>query len=125
MKYVHIIATLAVIQFVVFSFLVGRARQQFGVKAPDIGGHEEFERVFRVQMNTLEQLVCFLPALFLAANYWSPIFAAIAGVVYLIGRLIYRQSYISDPSTRSLGFIITFIPTFVLLVAALVGALFS
>lgn len=125
MKYVHIIATLAVFQFIVFSFLVGQARQKYGVKAPAISGHDEFERVFRVQMNTLEQLVCFLPALFLAAIYWSPIFAAIAGVVYLIGRIIYRQSYISDPSTRTLGFMLTLIPTFVLLVAALIGAIIS
>ena len=125
MKYVHIIATLAVLQFIVFSFLVGQARQKYGVKAPAISGHDEFERVFRVQMNTLEQLVCFLPALFLAAIYWSPIFAAIAGVVYLIGRIIYRQSYISDPSTRTLGFMLTLIPTFVLLVAALIGAIIS
>ena len=125
MKYVHIIATLAVFQFIVFSFLVGQARQKYGVKAPAISGHDEFERVFRVQMNTLEQLVCFLPALFPAAIYWSPIFAAIAGVVYLIGRIIYRQSYISDPSTRTLGFMLTLIPTFVLLVAALIGAIIS
>jgi glutathione S-transferase len=125
MKYVHIIAILAVVQFVVFSFLVALARQKYGVKAPAIGGHDEFERVFRVQMNTLEQLVCFLPALFLAAHYWSPIFAAVAGVIYLIGRLVYRQSYISDPSTRSLGFLLTIIPTFVLLAAALLGAVVS
>ena len=125
MKYVHIIATLAVFQFVVFSFLVGRAREKYGVKAPAISGHEKFDRVFRVQMNTLEQIVCFLPALFLAAHYWSPIFAAVAGLVYLIGRLVYRQSYVSDPSTRGLGFILTIIPTFVLLAAALIGAVVS
>jgi len=125
MKYVHIIAALAVIQFVVFSFLVGRAREKYGIKAPAISGHEEFERVFRVQMNTLEQLVCFLPALFLAATYWSPIFAAMAGVIYLIGRLLYRQSYISDPSKRATGFLLTIVPTFVLLIAGLIGAVIS
>lgn len=125
MKYVHVIAVLAVMQFIVFSFLVGRAREKHGVKAPAISGHPEFERVFRVQMNTLEQLVCFLPALFLAATYWSPVFATLAGVVYLIGRLIYRQSYITDPSKRALGFILTIVPTAVLLFAALIGALIS
>ena len=125
MKYVHVIAILAVMQFVVFGFLVGRARLKYGVKAPAISGNAEFERVFRVQMNTLEQLVCFLPALFLAATYWSPVFAALVGIVYLVGRLIYRQSYITDPSKRALGFLLTIVPTFVLLIAALIGALVS
>ena len=125
MNYVHIVAILAVFQFIVFSFLVGRARVKHGIKAPAISGNEEFERVFRVQMNTLEQLACFLPALLLAAVYWPPIYVSLAGLVYLSGRLVYRQSYISNPSKRALGFLLTIVPTFCLLVAALIGALFK
>jgi len=122
MDLVNIVAVLAVFQFIVFSFLVGKARVQYGVKAPAVQGHEQFERVFRVQMNTLEQIVCFIPALLLANIYWPDIFVALVGTVYLIGRLIFRHSYISDPSTRALGFMLTLIPTVVLLIAALIGA---
>ena len=66
MHLVHVVALLAVIQFMVFSFLVGVARDKYGVRAPAISGNDAFERAFRVQMNTLEQLAGFLPALFIA-----------------------------------------------------------
>ena len=122
MDLVNSVAALAVFQFVVFSFLVGQARIEYGVKAPAVSGHENFERAFRVQMNTLEQMVCFIPALLLANVYWSDTFVALVGVVYLVGRLIYRQSYVADPSKRTLGFMLTLIPTLVLLIAALIGA---
>lgn len=125
MKFVHVIAVLAIIQFMVFGILVGRARVRHGVKAPAVHGNEHFERAFRIQMNTLEQLVCFLPALFLAAQYWSSVFVSLAGVVYLAGRVAYWRSYTADPSTRSLGFALTVMPTVVLLLAALLGALFG
>ncbi|MGQ7844771.1 MAPEG family protein [Granulosicoccus sp. 3-233] len=124
MNYVHIIAILAVLQFFYFSFMVGQARGKFGIKAPAISGNEEFERVFRVQMNTLEQLVCFLPALFVASLYWSPPFIAVVGFVYLVGRTLYRRAYIVDPGKRSVGFLLTIIPTVILMLAGLIGALF-
>ncbi|MFK7861587.1 MAG: MAPEG family protein [Granulosicoccus sp.] len=123
MDLVNIVAALAVLQFIVFSFLVGKAREAHGVKAPAVQGNEQFERVFRVQMNTMEQLICFLPALLLANVYWSDTFVALVGIVYLVGRLIYRQSYITDPSKRAMGFLLTIVPTFVLLIAAIIGAL--
>ena len=124
MQSVHVVAMLAIAQFLLFGALVGRARAKHGVKAPAVGGDERFERVFRVQMNTLEQLVCFLPALLVAAVYWPPSLVSAIGVVYLAGRFVYWRSYVADPSTRSVGFALTIVPTFVLLALALVGALF-
>lgn len=122
MNYVHLIAVLAIFQFMYFAILVGKAREQYGVKAPAISGNEHFERAFRVQMNTLEQLVCFLPALLIAANYWPQPYVAAAGVVYLVGRALYRRAYVADPAKRGTGFMLTFIPTLLLLIASLVGA---
>jgi uncharacterized MAPEG superfamily protein len=122
MNYVHIVAVLAVLQFFLFGILVGRARAKYGVKAPATYGNEHFERAFRVQMNTLEQLIGFLPALLIAGLYWPKAIIASIGVVYLLGRFLYRQLYISDPAKRSPGFLLTVIPTFALLTAALVGA---
>lgn len=124
MHLVHVVALLAVIQFMVFSFLVGVARDKYGVRAPAISGNDAFERAFRVQMNTLEQLAGFLPALFIASLYWPELFVAAVGLVYLIGRMVYRHAYLKDPSGRVPGFLLTVIPTFVLLVAGLVGAVF-
>ncbi len=123
MHYVHIIALLAVFQFIAFCILVGAARGKYGIKAPAMTGNEHFERAVRVQMNTLEQLVCFLPALFIAAVYWPQTYVAALGVVYLVGRTLYRQAYVNDPAKRGLGFLLTFLPTTLLALVGLVGAL--
>lgn len=122
MNYIDIIAVLAVLQLVFFSVLVGRARGVYGVKAPAVAGHEMFERIYRVQMNTLEQLIAFLPALFLAGKYWPQGIVAVAGLVYLAGRFIYWRSYVAAPISRGLGFILSALPTLGLLLAALIGA---
>jgi uncharacterized MAPEG superfamily protein len=123
MNYVHIVAVLAVLQFFLFGVLVGRARKEYGVRAPATSGNELFERAFRVQMNTLEQLVAFLPALLIAAVYWPNAIIAGIGVVYVVGRFLYRQQYVADPAERSLGFLLTVLPTFILLAACLIGAM--
>lgn len=125
MNYVHIVAVLAILQFFLFGILVGRARKKHGIKAPAISGHELFERAFRVHMNTLEQLVGFLPALLIASRYWPNALIAGIGAVYLAGRFLYRHHYIADPAKRAPGFLLTVLPTFVLLAASLVGALSS
>src|SRR5690606_30985284 len=123
MNYVHVVAVLAILQFFLFGVLVGRARMKYGVKAPATSGHELFERAYRVQMNTLEQLVGFLPALLIAGLYWPNAVIAGIGAVYLFGRFLYRHLYIQDPAKRAPGFLLTVIPTFVLLFASLLGAL--
>ena len=92
MNHVYIVAVLAVLEFLVFGILVGRARAKYGIGAPAISGNEHFERALRVQMNTLKQLVGFLPALFIAVQYWSPDVVAIVGVAYLAGRFLYWKS---------------------------------
>ena len=123
MDYVHIIALLAIIQFIFFSMLVGQARGKYGIRAPAMTGNEHFERAVRVQMNTLEQMVCFLPALMIAAVYWPQTYVSAAGAVYLVGRTLYRQAYVNDPANRGLGFLLTFLPTTLLALAGMVGAL--
>ncbi len=123
MNPVHVVALLAVLEFFVFTALVGQARVRYGVKAPAVSGHEQFERAYRVQMNTLEQLAIFLPALLIAGLYWPAAWVAGAGVVWLIGRLLYRHGYLRDPKARMPGFALTLLPSLVLLVAALTGAI--
>jgi glutathione S-transferase len=81
--------------------------------------------MYRVQMNTLETLIAFLPALFLAAKYWpSPLVAGL-GVIYVIGRHVYWRAYVSDPSKRGIGFMLSMFPTLFLLILALVGIVLS
>ena len=121
MAWIELVSVLALLQYMWFGGLVGAAREKYSVKAPAMVGHDVFERIYRVQMNTLEQLVAFLPALWMASRYWSPAWVAAIGAVYLVGRMIYRSSYVKDPNSRALGFVLTIAPTAVLLVATLVG----
>jgi len=100
--------------------LVSRARKRCGIAAPACTGSEEFERVFRVQMNTLEQLVLLLPVLWLCAVWVGELYAGLGGLVWSIGRIIYVVSYLKNPKSRSIGFILTIAPTFTMLVADLV-----
>jgi len=123
MRYISIVAVLAVLQYFFFGVRVGLARGRYGVKAPAVSGHETFEREFRVHMNTLEQLVAFLPALFIAGMYWADAVIAGIGAVYLLGRFVYWRQYVANPASRGPGFLLTVAPTFILLAAALVGAL--
>ena len=122
MAYVDIVTALALLQFVYFGIQVGRARERFGVKAPAITGNDQFERCFRVQQNTLESIVVFLPSLFLFSRYFNPLWAAGLGVVYLIGRQVYAAAYVKDPAKRSLGYGLTVLPILALLVGGLIGA---
>ena len=115
MAWVLIVIILAIFQFIAFGFAVARARARHGVPAPAQSGHPVFERYFRVQMNTLEQLVAFLPAIWLFAQFVDPHWAAALGAVYLAGRMIYFASYVKDPKSRGLGFLLTILPTFAML----------
>ena len=120
---VDVVAMVAVLQYLVFGGLVGRARGTYGVKAPAVVGHEGFERMYRVQMNTLELLVALLPVLYVAARYWPSSVVAGAGAIYVVGRFIYWRAYVKAPATRGLGFVLSIGPVFGLALAALVAAL--
>ena len=122
MAYVDIVTALALLQFMVFGFKVAKARGRYGVAAPAIAGNETFERYFRVQQNTLEQLIAFLPALYLFSHYYSPLVAAALGVIYLIGREMYAMTYVKDPKKREAGYVLTVLPMAVLILGGLFGA---
>ncbi len=123
MTAVDIVTALAVLQFIGFGFRVGSARAKYGVSAPAVTGHEVFERHFRVQMNTLEQLVVLIPGLYLFARYFDPRIAAALGVVYLVGREIYAAAYVKNPKKRGPGFGLSMLGSTTLIVGGLVGAI--
>jgi glutathione S-transferase len=122
MNYIDIVAMLAVLQYLVFGSLVSRARGRYGIKAPAVIGAEPFERLYRVQMNTLELLVAFIPALYVAGRYWPASYVAALGAVYLIGRLLYWRAYVGA-RPRTLGFSLSLGPVIILALVALVPAI--
>jgi glutathione S-transferase len=83
---------------------VAKARAAFGIKVPAITGNPDFERVFRVQMNTLEWMPIFLPSLWLFAIYISDPVAAAIGVVWIVGRILYMTGYSQAAEKRGRGF---------------------
>jgi hypothetical protein len=123
MPLVHLVVGLALVEFCLFVWAVSRARARYGVAAPATTGHEVFERTFRVQMNTLEQLIVFLPSIVLFARYVNAYAAAALGAVFVIGRAIYFTGYVRAAQGRHLGFMLSAIPNVTLLVGAIVGVL--
>lgn len=110
MPYVALVTLLALTQYFWFSLRVMTARGRYGVAAPAVTGHEIFERHFRVHLNTQEQLILFLPSLWIFARFVSPIWASALGLIYVIGRAIYAFGYVRDPKQREVGFVISIVP---------------
>lgn len=121
MTLVYLVITLALLQFWIFGLAVGRARVKFGVPAPATTGNIDFERVFRVQMNTLEQLVILIPSMLIYAHYINARWAAALGFIYLIGRIVYFLAYSKDAKKRGIGFLITSVPVMILLAGSLIA----
>lgn len=125
MEPVALVTSLALLQYLAFGLLVGRARTRTGVAAPATTGHPEFERYNRVHQNTLEQLMMFLPSLWLFATYVQPLAAAGLGVLFIVGRLVYFLGYVAAPGKRTVGFALTALAQMPLLLGGIVGAVMS
>ncbi|HEY5655728.1 MAG TPA: MAPEG family protein [Woeseiaceae bacterium] len=125
MELLAIVTILALLQLLVFASDVGKARMRTGIKAPAMGGHPDLERHQRVHQNTIEQLVIFLPALWLFGTYLHEMAAAALGILFIIGRFMYRSGYVEDPAKRHNGFMVGIAATVILLLGGLVGAALS
>jgi uncharacterized membrane protein YecN with MAPEG domain len=125
MPYLAIVTALALLEYMGISILVGRARGKYGIKAPATSGHPLFDRTFRVHQNTLEQLIVFVPSLWLFGTYVSAVWGAGIGLIFIVGRVVYVQGYIADPEKRGAGFGLGFLANIVLLLGGLIGALLA
>jgi glutathione S-transferase len=123
--YTAFVTVLACFAFFYASVLVGKARTKYGVKAPATTGNPDFERVFRAHMNMLEWMPIFLPGLWLFAIYVSDAIAALLGLVWIVGRVIYMFGYAEAPEKRRTGFAIQALATFALLIGAVIRILWQ
>ncbi|HEU4430023.1 MAG TPA: MAPEG family protein [Myxococcota bacterium] len=119
---VDVVIALALIEYFAFGLLVGRARGRFNVPAPAIAGHPTFERTFRAHQNTLEQLIVFVPAIWIFASTVSAEIAAGLGLLFVVGRALYFRGYVAEAAKRSAGFAIGALAQLALLLGALIGA---
>ena len=122
MEVMAIVTIIALLQFMLFGIQVGQQRQKHDVKAPSMAGHSDYERANRVHLNTMEQLVVVLPAMWIFGNLFNPFYAAGLGAVFIVARFIYQAAYMKDPAGRGAGFIIGFLATAAMLLGGLVGA---
>ncbi len=125
MELIAIVTALALLQTFVFAFQVGQARVKHSVDAPATTGSDEFDRAFRVHQNTIEQMVIFVPSLWMFGFYVDAKIGAGVGLVFIIARLIYRNAYRGNPKGRGTGFSIGALSMMILLVGGLIGAVMS
>ena len=117
-----IVTLLAILLSVAFMIQVGRVRAKTRIDAPVMTGAPELENALRVQGNTIEQFVIFLPALWLAALYFQGWLVPILGLIWCVGRIVYALSY-GDHKSRLPGFALTILPTLILVALAAIGLL--
>ena len=122
---IHLVMLLALVEYFGFALAVGRARYRFGVKAPATTGNIDFERYYRAQMNTLEQLIIFIPALWSFAIFISIMWAAALGVIFIVGSLLYFTGYVKAAEKRSAGFGLATFAQLFLLIGGIVGAILA
>jgi glutathione S-transferase len=122
---IHLVMLLALVEYFGFALAVGRARYRFGVKAPATTGNIDFERYYRAQMNTLEQLIIFIPALWSFAIFISIMWAAVLGAIFIVGRLLYFTGYVKAADKRSAGFGLATFAQLFLLIGGIVGAILA
>ena len=123
MEPVAIVTGLVLLEYFWIVLSTGQARGKYGVPAPSMSGHPIFERWLRVQLNTVEQLVVFLPALWMFAFYVQPEAAAGIGLGFLVGRFLFARGYVEDPAKRGPGFILTLASNMILVLGGLIGAI--
>lgn len=120
-----LVTVFALIVYLVFTINVGRARAKYKIMPPQMSGNPDFERVVRVQQNTLEQIAIFLPALWVFSEFVSPIWAAGIGAVWILGRIIFAWGYYQAAEKRTIGFGITSFSTMFLILGSLVGIILN
>ena len=123
MENASLIVLLALLQYVWFTVRVGATRGTFNVNAPACKGDETWERSFRIQQNTMEQLIVLIPGTYAFAFYVSSTWVLLPGAIFIVARFIYSNAYMKDPGSRTLGMASTLLANAILIIGALIGLL--
>ena len=125
MEFATLVIMLALAQYIFFVGKTGQFRGKYEINAPSCSGDVNFERMFRIQQNTMEQLVIFIPALLAFSYFVSPVWGPCLGLVFFIGRFVYFQAYLNDPTTRGPGWMMTFFTNIILVLGTFLGVILA
>ncbi len=121
MEYSIAIILIALLQFIFFTGRAGFSRGKYDIKAPKTVGNERWERIFRIQQNTMEQLVIFIPAMLIFSLYVSATWVLLPGILFIVGRHIYSRLYLESPENRGPGMVLSFFTNIALVIGGLIG----
>jgi glutathione S-transferase len=121
MEYSIALILIALLQFMFFTGRAGFSRGKYDVKAPKTVGNERWERIYRIQQNTMEQLLIFIPGTVIFSLYVSATWVLLPGILFIAGRHIYSRLYLESPENRGPGMVLSFFSNIFLVIAGLVG----
>jgi len=117
--YPAIVTLLVALVYFWMALTVARTHQRTGILAPTMMGDPVLERTCRAHLNTLEWMPIAMPSMWLLAIYWSPRVAALLGLLWIVGRVVYFVGYVSEAKKRFPGFAIQATAAFAMLFGAL------
>jgi len=121
MEYSIALILIALLQFIFFTGRAGFSREKYDIKAPKTVGNERWERIYRIQQNTMEQLLIFIPGTVIFSLYVSATWVLLPGILFIVGRHIYSRLYLESPENRGPGMVLSFFSNIFLVIAGLVG----
>jgi uncharacterized membrane protein YecN with MAPEG domain len=121
METATLIVMIALLEYIWFTVRTGISRGKYGVNAPACTGDEAWERMFRVQQNTMEQLIVFVPGIYAFAHFVSVKWAWLPGGLFIVGRFLYSSEYITKPASRVPGMSMTLLANAIVVVGTIVA----
>ena len=112
---------IALLQYIFFTGRAGFSRGKYSIKAPKTVGNERWERIYRIQQNTMEQLVIFIPGTLIFSAYVSSSWVLLPGILFIVGRHLYSRLYLQSPENRGPGMVLSFLSNIVLVLGGLIG----
>jgi uncharacterized membrane protein YecN with MAPEG domain len=116
-----LVTALAILIAIGFAILVSRVRRSAGIFPPAMSGDPRLERALRVQGNTVEGFIVFIPALWLAALYFQGWLPPVIGLAWCLGRIIFAAGYMAAAEKRHIGFAISIVSVLALVLLAVTG----
>jgi glutathione S-transferase len=100
----------------------GYLRGKYKIQAPSVVGHPAFERAHRTHINTVENLVLMIPALWIASVFYGGQIPFWVGLLWVVSRILYAVGYAqTNAQLREPGAVLGHLALFGLLALAAIG----